>query len=189
MHGEQHEALARRFADAYERHADGVYRFCRHKVRGEQEAEDLMQETFLRTWEYLLAGNEIEDLKTFLYRVASNMMIDANRTKKGDVSFERLQEQGFDPGEERMDHVQLRMDAQSALLSVEKKQEYKLLVMRYVHGLRPKDIADRTGLAPNTVAVRLHRAMKRLSSRYLPSVRSRIAPRPGRRGSRDVDPS
>lgn len=159
-----HAALAQRFATAYEQHAEEVFRFCRAKSESTQEAEDFMQDTFLRTWEYLRAGNSIEDLRTFLFKVASNLVIDERRKKKS-VSLNDLQDQGFDPSIETIAKIEQSIDVTTILLSAEKKHEYKLLVMRYVEGLRPADIAQQTGLAPNTVAVRLHRAVQKITEK------------------------
>ncbi len=59
----EHAALATRLAEAYEKYADDIFRFCRNKVKSNDEAEDHMQEAFLRTWEYLQAGKTVDDLK------------------------------------------------------------------------------------------------------------------------------
>lgn len=163
-----HKASAARMADAYERHADDIFRFCRSRVKDTDISEDLMQETFLKTWEYVRSGKEIEDLKTFLYRVAEHLIIDHIRRKKS-VSLNELQEQGFDPGHETEDGIQKSIDVERVLLTAEKKNEYRLLVMRYVEGMRPVDIAVQTGLAPNTVAVRLHRALRKLTRKVVGS--------------------
>lgn len=161
MHSD-YTASAARMGDAYERYADDIFRFCRSRVKDTEEAEDLMQETFLRTWEYVQSGKSVEELKTFLYRVAEHLIIDHVRRKKS-VSLNQLQEQGFDPGHETVDGIQKSIDVERVLLTAEKKNEYRLLVMRYVEGMRPVDIAIQTGLAPNTVAVRLHRALQKLT--------------------------
>ncbi len=153
-----------RFEEAYEAHADGIFAYCKGKLHHAAEAEDTMQETFLRTWEYLCEGNTVTDLKSFLYKVAENLVTDFQRKKKS-VSLNELQEQGFDPGQETIGSVQQSLDVEKVLLSSEKKNEHRLLVMRYVHGLRPVDIAAQTGLTPNTVSVRLHRAMQRLTDK------------------------
>jgi RNA polymerase sigma-70 factor, ECF subfamily len=159
---------AARFTDAYEQYANDILRFCKSKVKDLQEAEDLMQETFFRTWRYMQDGRSIDDLRTFLYRVAENLVIDLSR-KKREVSLDELQEQGFDPTHEPIESMQQSMDVETLLASAERKQEFQLLTMRYVKGLRPVDIAHQTGLAPNTVAVRLHRAMRKLMRKFIPT--------------------
>lgn len=166
MQQQDHALLASRLADAYELYADDIFRFCRNKVKSNEEAEDLMQESFLRTCQYLQSGKTVEDLKTFLYRVAEHLVIDGFRKKKS-LSLNELLEQGFDPGHETVDTMHQSLDVQKFLLTAEKKNEYRLLVMRYVDGLRPVDIALQTGLAPNTVAVRIHRAIQKLTKRVI----------------------
>lgn len=165
MHPE-HESLQARFADAYERYAKDIQRFCMSKGKNKQEAEDLMQETFLRTWKYLLDGNNVDDLKAFLYRVVENMIVDASRRKK-ELSLDVLQEQGFDPSHEPVDRLSQSIDVQQIILSADKKRDHNLLVMRYVEGLRPVDIATRIGVKPNVVVVQLHRAVQKLMKKFV----------------------
>jgi RNA polymerase sigma-70 factor, ECF subfamily len=153
-------------ADAYEKHAKDLVRFCQSKTRNKQEAEDLMQETFLRTWKYLQAGKIVEDLRAFLYRVAENLTVDSSRRKR-EMSLDALQEQGFDPGHEPVERTRVTLDVESLINSVDRTQETRLLFMRYVEGLRPVDIAQRMGLPANTVVVRLHRAMQRLTKKVM----------------------
>ena len=121
----------------------------------------------MRTWEYLRAGKQVENMKTFLYRVANNLIVDEirRRKRKEEVSLDALHEMGFDPGHDDVERLQERLDVWKTLLEVEKPKEVDLLVMRYINGMRPSDIALATGLAPNTVAVRLHRIVKQLSQK------------------------
>jgi RNA polymerase sigma-70 factor (ECF subfamily) len=159
---QDHAQIKARLAETYEAHADGIFRYCRSKVKTVEEAEDIMQETFLNTWEYLCSGKEVIDLRTFLYRVAERISIDRYRKKKN-LSLTEMEEAGFEVESEPLDSFSQSMEVEHLLLSAEKKQEYRLLVMRYVDGLRPIDIAQKTGLAPNTVSVRLHRALRKLT--------------------------
>ena len=75
---------------------DAIFRHCYFRVFDRERARDLVQETFLKTWEYLTRGHDIENIRAFLYRVATNLIIDDSRRKK-EISLEQLSESGFDP--------------------------------------------------------------------------------------------
>ena len=69
------------FLDAYHQHADAIYRHCYFRVYNKDLAQDLTQETFIKTWKYIAEGKEIKNIKAFLYRVAVNLVIDNSRKK------------------------------------------------------------------------------------------------------------
>jgi RNA polymerase sigma-70 factor, ECF subfamily len=158
-----------RMAEAYRLYSTAIMRHCRIQGLNTATAEEVMQDAFLRTWEYIQSGNEVDNLKTFLFRVANNLMIDEmrRRNRRKEVSLDELQEKGFDPGQEDTEKVREKIDAEHVLNSMDRKKEFELLTMRYVEGLRPADIATMTGLPANTVAVRLHRALKRLGGKFV----------------------
>ncbi|MEK7590837.1 MAG: sigma-70 family RNA polymerase sigma factor [Patescibacteria group bacterium] len=157
--------LRERFTRAYEEYAGAIAKYCMQQGADPADAEEYTQEAFLRTWEYLASGKEVLHLKTFLYQVASNVMIDEVRRKKRkrELSLDALHEQGFDPGHDDRSALQKLMEAKIILYKTEVRKEYKLLVMRYIHGFPVRTIASMIGQTPNAVAVRLHRAVKRLS--------------------------
>jgi RNA polymerase sigma-70 factor (ECF subfamily) len=158
--------INRQFADAYERHADAIFRNCHLQLGNRERALEMAQETFLRVWEYIKSGKEVRNFKTFLYRVSDNLVIDEIRRSKlrEVVSLEDMQEQGFDPGEEQLDEVQRKLDVWRILLRYKNKssEDYKLLRMRYILGMPPSAIAKIVGLPSNTIAVKLHRAVRSL---------------------------
>jgi len=150
---------------AYESYADAIFRHCYFRIFDRERGRELMQETFLRTWGYLSNGGTIDNMRAFLYRVANNLIIDDVRKKK-ELSLDALNEQGFDPpGDDESSVVQRLKDQQ--ILQILKKlpaESRELIIMRHIDGLKPQDISDLLGLAPNTVSVRIHRAMKDLKA-------------------------
>lgn len=160
--------------DAYTRYSADIIRFCHRHTSNQSEAEDLAQETFLRTWQYLQAGRNVENMKTFLYSVANHLIVDRFRKLNGNghLSLDVLCEQGFDPGYEVIDSFQDKLYAQQLIASLKNeknRQSYNLLVLRYLKGMPPSQIAGVTGMTANAVAVHLHRVIKRLTQKFLPT--------------------
>ena len=155
-------------SDAYDQYAKAICRHCSFRLFNKQDAEEVTQETFMRAWQYLNNGNTIDNLKGFLYRVANNLIIDRMRGQKKDVSLEALMEEGFEPDvQDKTDQIQKNLEVQMILGNVRavKKEQSELLVMRYIHGMMPADIATKMVLSPNAVSVRLHRSIKQIASR------------------------
>ena len=71
------------FVKTYDLYFDQIYRFIYFKVSDKQEAEDLTSVVFLKTWGYV-QDKSIKDyktLKSLLYKVARNAIIDYYRKK------------------------------------------------------------------------------------------------------------
>lgn len=154
---------AAKFPEAYAEYKDAIFRHCYFRVFDRELAKDVLQETFVKTWEYLAAGNDIDNTRAFLYRVATNLIINGTRKKK-DSSLDALQEQGFDPGEEddmsKRDYIQEQRVLD--LLSKVEEPYRNAVTLRYIEGYSPAEIAELTGESPNAVSVRIHRGLKQL---------------------------
>lgn len=148
---------------AYDELSDAIFRHCWFRIGDRERAKDLMQDTFTKSWQYITEGASINNLKPFLYRVANNLIIDEYRKKK-EMSLDRLQEQGFDPGFDDRTKNESRIDARFAISTINKLDEKyrEVVLMRYIDELSPKEIAEVVGESENNVSVRLHRGIKQL---------------------------
>lgn len=63
----------------YEQYRDPIYAFLRRATRDQDVAEDLLQETFARLLVSYRAGRPPEQLRPWLYRVASNLVTSRGR--------------------------------------------------------------------------------------------------------------
>lgn len=153
----------RQFLELYERYADAVYRHCYFRVSDKEAAEDIAHETFARMWEYAAEGNQADNPKALLYRIAGNLVIDHYRRKKA-VSLEVLQEEGFDPRGSDEESVTGEAEGSEALalLAHLPEKDRAVVAMRYIDGLSVSEIAKLTDETPNVISVRIHRAVKKL---------------------------
>src|SRR3989344_8856216 len=153
------------FLDAYDRYADALYRHCFFRVFSKARAEELTQETFMKAWEYLAEGKEVQHVRAFLYRIANNLLIDESRKKK-EVSLDALLEESnaFEPsygGENDMERKVLIHEVIEGFKCLD-RDERTVLVMRYLDDLDPKEIAEILGMTANNVSVRMNRALKKV---------------------------
>lgn len=153
------------FQALYTNQNDALFRFCFTKIRDRHIAIDLVQESFIRLWDYMEKQEEVSYPKALLYRIAHNLVIDWARKKKAQ-SLDTILDTGleFSSNEDLgPDHVS-RDDMRSVMRTMEKlSASYREVVtMRYVDGLSVTEIADLTGEQANAISVRLHRAMQKL---------------------------
>ncbi|KKT87344.1 MAG: hypothetical protein A2119_01760 [Candidatus Colwellbacteria bacterium GWA2_46_10] len=155
------------FTKAYDEYADAIFRHCYFRLSDRERAKELMQETFIRTWDYMLKRNErIENLRAFLYKTANNLVIDEYRKARGNQSLETMEENGFQPGNDESvtDEVSVKLDSER-VLKVIKEVDIKYrqaVIMRYIDDLSPKEMAKITGESQNNISVRINRGIRQL---------------------------
>jgi RNA polymerase sigma-70 factor (ECF subfamily) len=155
------------FLKLYDELAEPLFRHCYFRVSSREIAEDLVQESFMRMWNYLGEGKTIENPKAFLYRVAGNLVIDHYRKKK-DTSLDALAEEGFDPAGSGAGDILEYVDGKYAKTLLEKLEPEgrEVLVLRYVNDLSIGEIADIIGATENVVSVRIHRSIEKLKKLF-----------------------
>lgn len=149
--------------EAYDEHADALFRFA-YACSGDRErSRDAVQETFLRTLAYVQSGNEIRQWRPFLYRTLRNIVIDGSR-RPNTASLESLRETGWDAADPQAMSPEAAAELALALRLVQQLEPAyrEAVVLRHVHGLMPREIADITGENENAVSVRITRGMQHL---------------------------
>ena len=159
------------FLKSYKDHSDAIFRYCLFRVSDREEALDLTQEVFMKVWSYVSKGENILNIKAFLYKTASNLVIDQYRRRKPNHSLEIMyEESGFEPASDDYDRIIDRLDGSKAILLLSKIPESyrEVLFMRYVQELSLAEIGDITGEEENTIAVRVHRGIAKLEEIFNP---------------------
>lgn len=158
----------KQFLDAYEEYADGIYRHCYFRVYNKELAEDITQETFIKTWKYIIEGKEIKNMKAFLYRVALNLVIDNSRKKKEvyleDFEAKELKESIRLHNMEEGMFKKFEFGEAIKMLDELSENQKQVIIMRYVDDLLPNEIADILQETPNAVSVRISQGISKLKS-------------------------
>ncbi len=168
------------YLEAYEHYADALFRHAAFRISNRERALDLVQDAFLKTWDYVQGGGVVEQYKAFLYRALNNLIIDEYRKKKSSSLDEilendtgameaRLSEGSVRETEESFDEV--RMLAEIRAHIPELPDTYRdVITMRYIDGLSPKEISTMIGISENVVSVRIHRGTHKLRELCKPSL-------------------
>jgi RNA polymerase sigma-70 factor (ECF subfamily) len=155
---------------AHTNFAKGLGLHALFKIHDRAIGEDLVQETFIKTWSYLVRGGKIEIMKAFLYHVLNNLIVDEYRKHKT-TSLDVLLKMGFEPSDGRSGRLFNILDGKMALLLIQRLPlTYQAVMrMRYVQDLSLNEISLLTGQTKNTVAVQAHRGLEKLKLLYDPS--------------------
>jgi len=156
-----------------EEYADLVFRAAYRVVQNEQDAEDIMQETFLSVYRKIGKFRGDSKLSSWLYRIASNAALDLVRAKgrkEGkDTQFDDLtpdSEEAFDPTDEEsllpeetllqnesLGRVREALDAMPPKL----RAAYLLYM---VEGFSTPEVAENLDIKLSAAKLRIHRARK-----------------------------
>lgn len=144
---------------------DPLYRYARWQLGQRDEAEDMVQETFLRLWKMQTKLKRHENIEALAFTVLRNLCIDKNRKKK-------IRWSPLDASPEKANDLpspQRRMELKEEVQQLEQaaqllpEQQRTILFMRNIEGYEIKEIAHMLGLKVNTVEVNLSRARRSLS--------------------------
>jgi RNA polymerase sigma-70 factor, ECF subfamily len=163
----------------------GLYSAAFRLTRNASDAEDLVQETFLRAYRGFHQFEAGTNLKAWLYRILTNTFINSYRKKQREPQTDSLDDvedwylyskmagQGAEPSAETSVIESLPdEDVQDALSSL--PEQFRIAVLLAdVEGFSYKEIAEITGVPIGTVMSRLHRGRKALEKRLWDVVRER----------------
>jgi RNA polymerase sigma-70 factor (ECF subfamily) len=160
---------------AYSDYKKGLNSHAYFRLNDNTISEDLVQDTFVKTWGYLVRGGKIEIMKAFLYHVLNNLIIDEYRKRKP-LSLDGLIEKGFEPSAVNEEPSPLILEGKSALLLIQRLPEryQKIMRMRYVQDLSIKEMSLITGQSRNTMSVQVHRGIAMLKLLYNPIVQKHM---------------
>ena len=152
---------------AHHDHARGLGKHAMFKVGNRVTSKELVQDTFIKTWRYLLVNGKVTLMKGFLYKVLNNLIIDQYRKRKI-TSIEFFYEKGFDFPVDETERAIDQFDGKSALKLLDHLPPLYQQVMRmkFIQELTLKEIALLTGETRNTISVRTHRGIGKLRLLY-----------------------
>lgn len=157
---------------------DSLYNTAYRMSRNRQDAEDLLQETYLRAYKYYDKFQEGTNFKAWLFKILKNTFINRYRKRQRQPlrnSFDEI-EGAFEfrllespltarratPEEELMVGA-LDQDVQQALEAL--PEDYRTAVeMADLQGLSYREIADQLGIPLGTVMSRLYRGRRKLEA-------------------------
>ena len=152
-------------------HRRPLERYLRRRVGDPSLAEDLAQEVFLRAWLHAPSGLSELRLRAWLYRVATNLAIDALRARAGrvggipsDAGLLDLLDHAAAPDAE--DHDE-RLAIEAALAQLPARE--RALVTLQFAGYGPTDAARLLRTTPEAARKRLTRARERFRRAYAAS--------------------
>jgi RNA polymerase sigma-70 factor (ECF subfamily) len=157
------------FGELYRKHAGRVFALCLRMSGDRAQAEELMQDVFVRAWERLASFRGDAVFGTWLHRLTVNVVLTGARADRRREARVRLAEdleatEAAEGGIRERDHGSdpaMAIDLEHAIASLPPGAR-SAFVLHDVEGYSHGEIARLTGLAEGTIRAQLHRARKLL---------------------------
>ncbi len=157
-------------------HKDALYNFALKMTNDTDEADDLLQETFLKAFKYFDKFERGTNCKAWLYSIMRNTYINEYRRiqkSPSRVDYDDIQNFYENIKESEVDYGHIVEDAFSNTLNDEvtealsdlPKDFQTIILLSDVEGFTYEEIADFLSCPIGTVRSRLHRARKMLYSK------------------------
>ena len=163
------------FGELYQRTHRRIYQYIRQMVPTPEDAEDLMQEVYLRAWSGLKGLHAAEAFWVWLHRIARNTVLDSRKRKQlNTVSLESTFTDDEDDKAESMEVADWSDNPEQIVLSEATQEAVRravrslpehhreVVTMYHLEDMEVSDIARVLGGPRNTVLSRLARAREAL---------------------------
>jgi RNA polymerase sigma factor (sigma-70 family) len=167
------DSVAQTFAEYHQR----LLKFIRSRVRALEDAEDILSEVFYQFARMNDLANPVEQTAAWLYRAASNKIIDHYKKKK-DIPFSLFDDDDGGGDDDLSDIIDILAadentpetemlrsfvwDAIKNALDELPQAQRDIFIQTEFEGLSVKEIAEKTGIPVNTLLSRKHYAIGHL---------------------------
>ena len=141
-----------------QQYGNSLFRFCLFTLKNATDAEDVIQEAFIRYLQKAPAFTDTEHEKAWLFKVASNLCLDLLRYQK------RHRQEELDTAQ-YMSTEPENTEILEALLELPEKFRL-VLILYYVEGYQIREIAEIIQKSPSAVKMRLQKGRKLLKNAY-----------------------
>ena len=147
------------FHELYEAVSKSVYGFALSITKNSQDAEDILQETFLRIYHnapsYIPQGKPM----AWILTITRNLSLEKLRNKKRFAAFDEARPEEIDFSAINDAESKILLETVFSILSDAEKQ---ILILHAVSGMKHREIAKLLDLSTNTVLSKYHRAIKKI---------------------------
>jgi len=160
---------------------DALYRTALRMTRSEADAEDLVQETYIKAFRFREQFTPGTNLKAWLFRILTNTFINSYRRRQSQPEFTELEDVDEFSLYKRMSDLRTSstsgnpetqfldglVDTEVKDALTELPEKFRSVVLLDVEGFSYKEIAEMLDIPIGTVMSRLHRGRKFLQKRLL----------------------
>ena len=160
----------RSFSSIFNTYYASLCFFAERMILDKQEAEDIVEETFVKLWRLHANFETMQNIKAFLYITTKNACLNyikqSDRTNKQQSDLQYMLAQQEDHVLNSLTKAEVLREVHAAIESLP-PQCRKIVRLSFLEGLKNQEIADRLNLSINTVKNQKMRAISLLKIKLL----------------------
>ncbi len=157
------------YQELFERYAQRIYKFSYTYLKNKGDAEELVQDVFLKIWEKREMLDHTKNIKSFIFKIAVNTIYDFIRRKNIENAFNDFSKTNFKAETDNTWHTvifeDMQQNLQSLILQLPEQQQ-KIFQLSKMEGLTNDEIAANLNLSKRTVENHLYRAISFLKEHF-----------------------
>lgn len=157
------------FQKVFEEYAPKIYHFSLSYLNNIVEAEELVQDVFLKLWEKRETLDHTKNLKAYIYKVAINTIYDVIRRRNVENAFKDFANSSYETSSNNTWHTIIYEEMQEKLDLLVKQfpeQRRKIYKLSKEKGLSNDEIALKLKISKRTVENQLYRAISFLKQHF-----------------------
>lgn len=151
------------FKDLYQTYSPKVHRLCLGYTGNAMEADDLLQEVFIKAWQNLDKFRGDSQISTWIYRIAVNTCLHHLRSQKNkkNVDIDKTVIKREEETDDKEQQLQLLYKCISELSEAD-----RLIITLLLEEVPYSEIAEVTAISEGNLRVKIHRIKQQLSTIY-----------------------
>lgn len=155
------------FSILVESYQQRIFNFLLRLTLCREDAEELLQDVFVRVYKYLYTYNNSMKFSSWVYRIALNTFKDHCKRKKRQIptcSFDNE----INAGDNLTNHFEADFCTKEDFREIVKiinslKEEYRIaIILKYIQDFSYKEIGEMLGITPQNAKMRVNRARKEI---------------------------
>ncbi len=151
----------KKFEEIYKKYSREIYNYLLFLSCSREDAEDILQDVFVKFWKMFDNLIKLENLRAYLFRMARNRFIDIKRKRKRFIEG-GIDEEIFNFQSEDISEKIRKKEFVRKLLSVLNEEEREIITLRFYEDMKFREISEITGMNENTLRVKYIRILEKL---------------------------
>lgn len=150
------------YQELFERYAPKIYHFSLAYLKNDADAEELVQDVFLKVWEKREILDTAQNIKAYIFKIAINTIYDFIRRKNIEKAFNDFAKENYEINSNSTWNTIVFDEMQATLkelVSQMPEQRRKVYQLSKEKGLSNDEIAQKLELSKRTVENQLYRAV------------------------------
>src|SRR5256885_5054986 len=149
------------FEAIYRQYSPKIFRVCMAYLNDHEQAQDVLQETFIAVWQNLKSFRNEANISTWIFRIATNNCLKAikklNRVRFTEIPHDLTQTQE--------ENIESELNYLYQCIA-EMEEMDRIIISLVLEELPQAEIASIVGLSEGNVRVKIHRIRTRLAEKF-----------------------